>query len=63
MVGELPVWSIDGRWKPHVLANLLPDQKDAILAGQEERLSQAPNGLLDYGSSSGLDALAGMCLV
>jgi hypothetical protein len=45
VVGELPVWSIDGRWKPHVLANLLPDQKDAILAGQQPDLSQLPSHL------------------
>lgn len=47
-VGELPVWSIDGRWKPHVLANLLPDQKDAILAGEQPDLSQLP-GQLPHG--------------
>ncbi len=36
---------------------------DIILAGAEEQLPQALDGLLDYGSSSGLDALVGMCLI
>lgn len=33
---------------------------DTVLAGREERLPQAVSGLLDYGSSSGLDVLVGM---
>jgi hypothetical protein len=28
------LWVVDGRWKPARLAELLPDQRDAILAGQ-----------------------------
>ncbi|MBN1372074.1 MAG: DUF2877 domain-containing protein [Anaerolineaceae bacterium] len=35
----------------------------AILAGQEGRLPQALNGLLDYGSSSGLDSMVGMVVL
>ncbi len=28
--GKLPVWSLEGHWKPAILANLLPDQKAEI---------------------------------
>lgn len=45
VVRGLPVWSIDGRWKREVLANLLLEQKDAILAGQEPDLSKLPDHL------------------
>ena len=41
-VGQLPVWSLEGHWKPTVLANLLPDQRPAILAGERADLSKLP---------------------
>ncbi len=42
VVGKYPVWSLDGRWKPAMLANLLPDQRSAILAGQPADLTKLP---------------------
>ena len=36
---KLPVWSLEGHWKPAMLANLLPDQKAAIVAGERVDLS------------------------
>jgi hypothetical protein len=41
-VGQLPVWSVEGRWKPSMLANFLPDQRQAILAGEPTDLTQLP---------------------
>ncbi|MHB8863809.1 MAG: hypothetical protein ACYC6N_15510 [Pirellulaceae bacterium] len=41
-IGQLPVWSLEGYWKPAVLANLLPDQKAAIEAGEPADLSALP---------------------
>ena len=38
----LPVWVVRGRWKPEKLANLLPDQKDAILAGNRIEIDRSP---------------------
>lgn len=38
-IGQLPVWSLEGHWKPAMLANLLPDQKAAIAAGEPADLS------------------------
>lgn len=44
VVGQenLPVWIIEGRWRPAILANLLPDQQAAIQAGQSADLSALP---------------------
>lgn len=39
---QLAVWVIEGAWKPEPLAALLPDQKDAILAGQSVSLAGLP---------------------
>jgi hypothetical protein len=39
---KLPVWRLEGRWKPAVLANLLPEQQQAILAGEPADLSPLP---------------------
>ena len=45
MIGKLPVWVVDGSWKPEVLANLLPDQAAAIRAGRTPKLDQLPEHL------------------
>jgi hypothetical protein len=37
---DLHVWSIGGTWEPAKLANLLPNQKDAIESGQAADLTQ-----------------------
>jgi hypothetical protein len=42
VIGKLPVWSLEGQWKPKVLATLLPDQREAILAGQPAQLDKLP---------------------
>jgi hypothetical protein len=39
---KLPVWSIEGHWRPAILANLLPEQQQAILAGEPADLSKLP---------------------
>jgi hypothetical protein len=39
MIGDLPVWRVDGHWQPVTLAKLLPDQSAAILAGRPPDLS------------------------
>jgi hypothetical protein len=39
---QISVWRLEGRWKPDALARLLPDQKEAIEAGQAVDLSQLP---------------------
>ncbi|MBM4092867.1 MAG: hypothetical protein FJ276_26185 [Planctomycetes bacterium] len=44
-VGDVPVWSLEGSWKPEVLASLLPEQRDAILAGQPADLTKLPEQL------------------
>jgi len=36
------LWLMDGRWKPQRLAELLPDQRDAILTGQSADLARLP---------------------
>jgi hypothetical protein len=41
-IEKLPVWRLEGRWKPAVLANLLPEQQQAILAGAPVDLSKLP---------------------
>ncbi len=33
LIGKFPVWSLEGKWKPEVLATFLPAQKETILAG------------------------------
>jgi hypothetical protein len=40
--GKLPVWSLEGHWKPAILANLLPDQQAEIAAGERVDLSKLP---------------------
>jgi hypothetical protein len=40
--GKLPVWSLEGHWKPAILASLLPDQKAEIAAGERVDLSRLP---------------------
>lgn len=41
---DLAVWSVEGRWRPERLAQFLPEQGDAIRAGQGADLSQlTPN--------------------
>jgi hypothetical protein len=41
---ELRVWTIEGRWKKDRLAEMLPDQKDAIMAGRAVDTTRlAPN--------------------
>ncbi|MCU0959603.1 MAG: hypothetical protein MUF48_05815 [Pirellulaceae bacterium] len=42
MIGDLPVWRVDGHWKPATLASLLPDQGAAILAGEPLDLAELP---------------------
>jgi len=42
---KLPAWSVEGHWKPAMLANLLPDQRAAILAGQPADLTKLPSHL------------------
>lgn len=46
-IGEIPVWVVSGRWKPDRLAILLPDQRDAILAGKPARLEKLAPHLPD----------------
>jgi hypothetical protein len=41
-VGHHPVWRVTGHWRPSLLAKMLPDQKDVILAGQKPRLQDLP---------------------
>ncbi len=45
--GQLPVWQIRGRWKPEVLAEVLPDQEEAIEQGKPPDLSKLPEHLPD----------------
>ncbi len=41
---ELPVWSVEGRWRPERLAQFLPEQAESIRTGQEADLSKlTPN--------------------
>jgi hypothetical protein len=42
-VGQLPVWNLEGSWKPEILANLLPARRDAIRAGQPAPLGELPS--------------------
>ncbi len=43
--GKIPVWTIHGTWKPEKLAQMLPDQQEAILAGQPARLEDLSSNL------------------
>lgn len=45
---RLPVWTLQGHWKPDRLAKILPDQKAAIEAGQPADLSKLPDHLPDH---------------
>ena len=38
----LPVYRIEGAWKPTALAELIPDQRDKVLAGQEPNWKKVP---------------------
>jgi len=41
-IGKLAVYELTGRWRPAMLARFLPDQADAILAGQPADLDALP---------------------
>jgi hypothetical protein len=43
-----PVWRLEGRWKTEQLLRLLPEQKEAIEAGQAPDLSRLPEHLPDH---------------
>jgi hypothetical protein len=45
--GRLPVWRLQGQWKPDRLAKILPDQKAAIEAGRPPDLVKLPEHLPD----------------
>jgi hypothetical protein len=44
----LPVWRLQGQWKPDRLAEILPDQKATIEAGEPADLSKLPERLPDH---------------
>jgi len=44
---DLRVWSVEGRWKPARLAQMLPDQKPQIDAGQSVDLQKLPKNVPD----------------
>jgi hypothetical protein len=46
-ISGVNVWRMSGRWKPEMLAKLLPDQSATILAGQELAMEQLPSQLPD----------------
>ena len=46
-IDDLPVWKIEGGWKPAQLIKLLPNQKDAIEHGRPIDLSPLPEHLPD----------------
>jgi len=45
---HLPVWRLSGRWKPNLLAKLLPDQAKAIESGRAADLGKLPDHLPDH---------------
>ncbi len=45
---EMPVWRLRGSWKPDRLAQLLPDQAEAIQQGKPARLEKLPDHLPDH---------------
>ena len=46
-IGRLPVWRLQGQWRPERLAKILPDQKAAIEAGKPPDLVKLPEHLPD----------------
>ncbi len=46
-ISGVNVWRMSGRWKPEMLAKLLPEYREAILAGQELASEQLPLQLPD----------------
>ncbi|MBI2480835.1 MAG: hypothetical protein HYV60_20075 [Planctomycetia bacterium] len=46
-ISGVNVWRMNGRWKPEVLAKLLPAQSEAILAGQSPAADSLPLQLPD----------------
>ncbi|MCA9145366.1 MAG: hypothetical protein KDB05_21365 [Planctomycetales bacterium] len=46
-ISGVNVWRMSGQWKPEVLASLLPDQSEAILAGQPLAAESLPPQLPD----------------
>jgi len=44
-ISGVNVWRMSGRWKPEVLAKLLPEQSEAILAGQHPAFEHLPSQL------------------
>ena len=46
-LGQLPVWRLRGQWKPQQLAKILPEQEEAIQAGEAPDLTMLPQHLPD----------------
>ena len=44
---KLPVWQLEGRWKPEALARIFPQQEEALAAGKPVDLAQLPPHLPD----------------
>lgn len=42
MLGDMPIWLIEGEWRPERLADLLPEQREAIAAGQPINWTNLP---------------------
>jgi hypothetical protein len=42
---QLSVYRVEGQWKPLMLAELLPDQRDKLLAGQAADWKKAPDAI------------------
>ena len=42
VLGEMPVWILRGHWRAEQLARILPEQKEAILAGEPVDVSRLP---------------------
>ncbi len=42
-LGETPVWALEGEWQPERLAELLPEQRESIVAGGPADFSKAPH--------------------
>ena len=45
--GRLPVWKLQGAWRPEKLAKILPDQAEDIRRGQAANLDKLPEHLPD----------------
>ncbi|MGM0490729.1 MAG: hypothetical protein ACQESR_28720 [Planctomycetota bacterium] len=41
-LGEYPVWQVEGKWSRSMLAKMLPNRKEAILAGKQTNLDNLP---------------------